>query len=179
MQQKQHNILKYCKQGSLYWLPCLLVATLLAIAGCSSIDCPVQNRVYTVYSLKKANGTADTLKVDTLSICSRRADGRDTILQNRITVVTTFDLDISYINPVDTLHMTLLDTMGNTYRDTIWVEKSNQPHFESVDCQISYFHTILSVKSTHHIIDSLSINNSQVNYDASKEHFHLYLKDRY
>ena len=75
--------------------------------------------------------------------------------------------------------MTLLDTMGNTYRDTIWVEKSNQPHFESVDCQISYFHTILSVKSTHHIIDSLSINNSQVNYDASKEHFHLYLKDRY
>src|SRR5574344_348601 len=115
MQQKQHNIPKYCKQGSLYWLPCLLVATLLAIAGCSSIDCPVQNRVYTVYSLKKANGTADTLKVDTLSICSRRADGRDTILQNRITGVTTFDLDISYINPVDTLHMTLLDTMGNTY----------------------------------------------------------------
>lgn len=175
MQQKVRFSRKRC---GLRLLPGLAVAMLLAAVGCSSIDCPVQNRVYTVYSLKKADGTADTLKTDTLSIVTRRHDGRDTTLQNRLTGVSSFELDISYVNPVDTLLLTLCDTAGYTYRDTVWVEKSNEPHFESVDCQISYFHTILSAQSTHHIIDSLSINNSKVNYDASNEHFHLYLKAR-
>ncbi len=177
MQQKVPMLLPSRGRRGLYLLPGLVAAVLLAAAGCSSIDCPVQNRVYTVYSLKKADGTADTLKTDTLSIVTRRNDGRDTTLQNRLTGVSSFELDISYVNPVDTLLLTLCDTSGNTYRDTVWVEKSNEPHFESVDCQISYFHTILSVRSTHHIIDSLSINNSKVNYDASNEHFHLFLKD--
>lgn len=171
--------LRLLRRPTLLWLPCMLTSCLLAVVGCSSIDCPVQNRVYTVYSLKKADGTTDTLKVDTLTISSRRFNGTDTTLQNRLTGVTSFDLDISQVLPTDTLHFELRDTLGHIYRDTVWVDKSNDPHFESVDCQISYFHHINRVASTHHIIDSVSIHNATVNYEASNEHFHLYLKARY
>lgn len=152
---------------------------LIAIGACTSIDCPVQNRIYTVYNLLKADGTTDTLKVDTLTIKTKRADKSDTTLLNRATGITTFELDISYTLPEDTLYVTLLDTLGHTYRDTIYVKKENYPHFESVDCQAAFFHQLTGIRTTHHIIDSIMINNPNVNYDATNEHFHLYFKARY
>lgn len=152
---------------------------LMAVGACTSIDCPVQNKVYTVYSLKKADGTTDTLKVDTLTITIKRANGTDSILQNSATGITTFDLNISYTQPEDVFYYTLLDTLGNTYHDTVYVKKEDEPHFESVDCQATYFHRLTEVRSTHHIIDSVVINHSTVNYDTTKEHFHIYFKARY
>ena len=150
-----------------------------SLISCSSIDCPVQNKVYTVYNLLKANGTTDTLKVDTLSITTKRADDTDTILLNRAVGITTFDLNISYTQPEDVFYFTLCDTLGNTYRDTVYVQKEDFPHFESVDCQAAYFHQLTGVHSTHYAIDSIVINHPTVNYDATNEHFHVYFKARY
>lgn len=161
----------------------LIVAMLLlsfpSLISCSSIDCPVQNRVYTTYGLLKSDGTTDTLKVDTLSITTKRADDTDTLLLNRAVGITNFELNISYTQPEDVFYFTLLDTLGNTYRDTICVQKENYPHFESVDCQAAYFHHLTDVRSTHHAIDSIVINYPTVNYDETHEHFHVYFKARY
>lgn len=161
----------------------LIVAMLLlsfpSLISCSSIDCPVQNRVYTTYSLLKSDGTTDTLKVDTLSITTKRADDTDTLLLNRAIGITNFELNISYTQPEDVFYFTLLDTLGNTYRDTVCVQKENYPHFESVDCQAAYFHQLTDVRSTHHAIDSIVINYPTVNYDETHEHFHVYFKARY
>lgn len=157
----------------------LFVFTAIVIGACTSIDCPVQNSVYTVYGLLKANGTTDTLKVDTLSVTTLRANQTVDTLLDRITGKSTFDIPISYTQPEDTLFFTLLDTLGNSYRDTVYLKKNNYPHFESVDCQASYFHRLTNVRSTHHIIDSIVINNPTVNYEATSEHFYLYLKARY
>lgn len=161
----------------------LIVAMLLlsfpSLISCSSIDCPVQNRVYTTYGLLKSDGTTDTLKVDTLSITTKRADDTDTLLLNRAVGITNFELNISYTQPEDVFYFTLLDTLGNTYRDTICVQKENYPHFESVDCQAAYFHHLMDVRSTHHAIDSIVINYPTVNYDETHEHFHVYFKARY
>ena len=49
------------------------------------------------------------------------------------------------------------------------------PHFESVDCHATYFHHITELKTTHHGIDSITIQNREVSYDK-REHFFLYLK---
>ena len=152
---------------------------LLGIAACTSIDCPVQNRVYTVYNLQKADGSKDTLTVDTLTITTKRADDTDTTLLNKATGVASFELNISYTQPEDVFYFTLLDTLGNKYQDTIRIKKEDYPHFESVDCQASYFHKLTAVSTTRHIIDSVVINNSTVNYDATNEHFHIYFKARY
>ena len=161
----------------------LIVAMLLlsfpSLISCSSIDCPVQNRVYTTYGLLKSDGTTDTLKVDTLSITTKRADDTDTLLLNRAIGITNFELNISYTQPEDVFYFTLLDTLGNTFRDTICVQKENYPHFESVDCQAAYFHHLTDVRSTHHAIDSIVINYPTVNYDETHEHFHVYFKARY
>jgi len=156
----------------------ILTLTVIMVA-CTSIDCPVQNRVYTLYTLEKANGDDDTLKVDTLFITTERADGTDTLLLNGVTGISSFELPISYTQPEDVFCVTLCDTLGNIYEDTIWVKKDNFPHFESVDCQATYFHQLTGVRYTENIIDSVVIDNSTVNYDASNEHFHIYFKDRY
>ena len=159
----------------------VIILFVAAIAACTSIDCPVQNTVYTVYNLKKADGTTDTLRYDTLWVWSPRVDGTDTLLVNRLcgTNATNFNLPISYTQPEDIICTALLDTLGNLYLDTIRIKKENTPHFESVDCQAAYFHEITAASSTHRIIDTIIINNPFVNYDASTEHFHLYLKARY
>ena len=59
--------------------------------------------------------------------------------------------------------------------DTVWIRKENYPHFESVDCSASFFHTITAVRTTHRFIDTLVVNNPSVTYDSSQAHFHLHL----
>lgn len=156
-------------------LPFLLFAFLLLAVACSSIDCPVENVVATVYKLKKSDGTADTLK-DSLTVISHRSNGSDTAVLSYCVKTTMFQLPIGYTNPEDTLYF-VVKKEGEIYRDTVFVKKDNQPHFESVDCKISFFHTITSVKlATHNAIDSIVINKTAVNYDLSTEHFHIYFK---
>lgn len=48
----------------------------MALAACSSIDCPLNNVVYAKYKLK-----GDVTKLeDYLTVTTKRADGNDTIL---------------------------------------------------------------------------------------------------
>jgi hypothetical protein len=144
-----------------------MVAALLQVA-CSSIECPVQNTVLSVYQL------ADTLH-DTLYISSSRIDGTDTLLWNRGINLTTFKLPMSCQSPTDTL---VFRTTRLPALDTVWVNKMDVPHFESVDCSAAYFHVITSVFCTHVGIDSIVLNHSLVDYDPTNIHFRIYFKDR-
>lgn len=150
----------------------LCLFCLLAMTACTSIDCPFNHTVATTYLLK---GEVDTL-TDTLTITTKRLDGLDTVLLNRSVKTDSFSLPMSYVRAEDVLVFTLTDTTNTVTRDTVWVSKTNRPHFESVDCALSYFHTITGVKSTNHAIDSIIIKNTEVTYDASKGHFHIYFK---
>ena len=174
----RHPISEKVKVGGLRLLPFYLFAFLLILEACTSIDCPVQNLVYTKYALKKADGSTDTLNTDTLWILTRRADGTDTVLLNALcgSKATGFNLQISYTLPEDVFYTVLMDTAGYYYIDTIRVKKENFPHFESVDCQASYFHEITAVSTTHNAFDSITIHHSSVNYDTSNDHFYLYVK---
>ncbi|MBR1548199.1 MAG: alpha amylase [Prevotella sp.] len=128
----------------------------------------------------KADGKPDTLGVDTMWVWTPRADGKDTLLVNRLcgTSATSLELPISYTQPEDVLCLLLADTVGRYWLDSIRIKKENHPHFESVDCQAAFFHTITGVTSTHNIVDSVVIKNPEVTYDASSPHFYLYLKAR-
>lgn len=154
-----------------------ILFVLSLIVACTSIDCPVKNRVYTSYALYQPDGSPDTLGVDTLWVVTRRADGVDSVLVNRLcgSSATGFELPISYMQPEDTFLIILADTAGHYYPDSIFVKKEDYPHFESVDCQASYFHHITSVRCMGNIIDSIVIINPEVNYDETAEHFRIYL----
>jgi len=138
------------------------------LLACSSIDCPMQSRVYTVYEM------ADTLR-DTLNVTTRTVKGKDTLLISDRVNATTLSLQISYTGAVDTF---VFKTRRLPAVDTVWVAKENIPHFESVDCAAAYFHRITSVTCTHQGIDSIVITRSTVDYDASQAHFLIYFKAR-
>lgn len=160
---------------SLRTLP-LMFAAVLLVTACSSIDCPLNSLVYTQYQLLDGAGKADTLK-DTLTISTDRTDGSDSVLLNRSVNTTAFSLPISYAADHDVFFFEIKDTLTKTsVYDTVTVTKTNEPHFESVDCAPSFFHTITAVSHTGHRIDSIVINNPEVNYDTSKKHFRIYFK---
>ncbi len=159
---------------------CLFTA-LVALAACSSIDCPVENTVavrYGVYGTDGIDEVADTLK-DTLWIWTPRANGTDTLLLNRGVGLTAFALPVSYQRPVDTLIFYIADTSHVWTVDTVFLSKTDTPHFESVDCNAHFFHHLTAVRSTHRGIDTVVINQPSVTYDQSQTHLHIHFKDRH
>ena len=147
---------------------------LLVLAGCTSIDCPLNSSVYSYYGLYKADGTADTLN-DTLTIITRQlTPEQDPVLINQDTKVSRLKVAMSYDSPQDVLYFLMHGS--RTYNDTVTVEKTDEMHFESVDCNPSFFHTISHVTHTKHVIDSIVIQNPKVDYDSQREHFRIYFR---
>lgn len=151
------------------------IAVALLVCACSSIDCPIQNTVYTTYKVYNRSEKVDTLR-DTLTVYSKRVEGTDSVFLNKDIKVTDFSLPISYTADADTLFFQFKNVNSIIFNDTVTVSKTNTPHFESVDCSPSFFHTLTGLKYTKNRIDSIAIKNTTVSYDASKEHFHIYLK---
>ena len=158
-----------------------IIFLIVAVVSCVSVDCPVQNKVETLYALKKSTGAVDTMGVDTLTVWTHRIvykeNKKDSTLINRLCgEKTEFSIPVSHTQYEDSI-FTLLKTENgvNEWLDTIVIYKEDYPHFESVDCQATYFHHITDVKTTHHGIDSISIQTREVNYESA-EHFFLYLK---
>ena len=156
----------------------LLLAVLLIVA-CSSVDCPVDSTVTTLYKLLNSDGTELAL-TDTLTIKSARMDGKDTVIYNKGISISEFTLPISYSHPEDVLVFCFDNNNNDSLHvvDTVWIKKDDYPHFESVDCNTTYFHTITGVRYTRNYIDSIVINNPSVSYDSQTVHFYLYPKSR-
>lgn len=145
----------------------------ILLSACSSINCPLNNRIYTKYKLA---GSLTTLQ-DTFSVTTTRSNGSDSLLINLDENIDSFSLPISYRGAEDVFYFKIGSPSKSFTIDTVRVQKLDQPHFESVDCNPSFFHTITGVIHTHYRIDSIVINNAQVTYDVSKSHFLIYFKD--
>ncbi len=154
-------------------IPCL-VFMVLAMVGCTSLDCPLNNTTYTKYRLM---GNITTLK-DTMTISTTKTEGTDSVLINKDVKVDSFILPMSYHQPEDVFYFEIRNQENQVFKDTVTVKKEDFSHFESVDCNPAFFHTITEVKTTHNLIDSIVINNKDVNYDASKAHFYIYFGNR-
>ena len=153
----------------------VLFGLLLALAACSSIDCPLNNRVSTVYKLA---GDVAPLG-DALTISTTKINGNDSVLLNQAVNVDSFLLPVSYNRPEDVLYFQRSNSTGWSVTDTVVVEKQDLPHFESVDCNPSYFHIIKRVRHTRLGIDSIVIHKENVNYDATEPHLLVYFKNFY
>ena len=151
----------------------MLIGT-LSLPSCSSIDCPVQNTVMCSYLVCNAEGVAAELQ-DTLNVFSPRVNGTDTLLLNRSVRTKSFSIPMSFSLAEDTI---VLQVKGENFmtEDTVFVEKTNEPRFESVDCQAVYFHTITRVRAKGTLLEDVIINKASVDYDASTPHLHLLFK---
>ena len=133
-----------------------------ALAACDSIDCTLYNTVSlacSFYSEGQAVKLTDTLTVSAL--------GTDSILVNSLIGASKLELPLSYSQDADTL---VLRIYGEEYdlSDTLWVEKTNTPHFESPDCPTTMFHQIKSERHTSTFIDSVTITRNLVDYDQTE-----------
>ena len=151
------------------WLLFLGVAL---VASCSSIDCPVKNVVATNYDILSSDGLPLEL-LDTLTIYSKTKEDKDTILLNRGIDIVDFSLPISKSHPEDVLYFHFFN-LNYDETDTVWIQKEDYPHFESLECKAEYFHKLTGVRHTKNGIDSLVIKYSNVDYDDTKIHFYLY-----
>ena len=154
------------------------------VVGCSSVDCPVDSTVATLYQIRNSDGT-ELVITDTMTISTFRADdegiilynGRDSIIYNKGVGINQFTLPISYSHPEDVLMFQFgIANTDSVVNDTVWIKKDDYPHFESVDCNTTYFHKLTNVRFTRNYIDSIVINNPSVTYDSQTVHFYLYPK---
>ena len=163
----------------------LFFFVVVCLAGCSSIDCPVQNIVSVQYEICDKTGKALPL-TDSLSVVTMRVDGEyiditkllnsNDVTLNRLIGKSSFSLPISYSHPEDVLFFCFTDT-AKTVVDTVWIKKDDIPHFESVDCNAAFFHEITDVRHSRHYIDSLVLLNKSVTYDQTTVHFRLVPKN--
>ena len=151
----------------------LFFSIVLILSACSTVDCPLNNRVMARYAFKKADGTPDTLR-DSLTVKAIRMEN-DTLLLNSGIDLTAFDIAVSYTRKEDILGFTYKSDDGEISHDTLWIEKENYPHLESVECGPKFFHTITNLKYTRNRIDRIEINKKTVEYESSDEIFHIYL----
>ena len=150
----------------------LLLASLFALVKCSEVDCPLNNVVTVQYGLYYADGTAVTLQ-DTLTVT---AVGTDSILLNQGQNISSFLLPVHYTADKDSIILRFADIEGDEMFDTLCVYHTNEPHFESMDCPLCYFHTITNVTCTTHALEGVELVSDQVNYDT-QENIRLYLRN--
>lgn len=148
-----------------------LLAGALLIVGCSTIDCPLNNRVYSKYKLA---GNVTTLN-SKMSITANLHNGNDSVIINQAEKTDSFELPMSYSMPIDTFYVDIKGS-AQSYRDTIAVTKTDIPHFESVDCSPAIFHKITAINYTQHTIDSIVINQPNVTNNVTKSTFLIYFK---
>lgn len=90
---------------------------------------------------------------------------RDTILVNKLTNGTYFQLPMSYFNDEDTIVMSYSSI---SLSDTIKVRHDSYPHIELPECGAYRFHTLRNVTSTDRNIDKIEISNPKVDYDGNE-----------
>ncbi len=152
----------------------IFIAVVL-FASCSSLDCPMNSHVYANYGFYVDEETPVSLN-GLLSVSVNKIDGNDTTLLNKKSGAHSIQLPMSYTNPVDQLNFMLQLEDGTVLTDVVSVEKTNDPHFESVECGANFFHTLTGISSTNNFIDSVVIKKNKVNYDATQEHVYIYVK---
>ena len=150
----------------------MILAT-VSVVSCTTIDCPVNNLVRTRYQF--TNSAGDSLKLmDTMTVVSANKDG-DTIVLNKGVSISKFHLPISYSHPEDEL-VFYFDGDNLHLADTLWIKKDDIPHFESVDCNATFFHKLTAIRHTHNCLDSVIIVNPSVTNDDQVVHVLIYPK---
>lgn len=156
-----------------------LVGWIVSLCACSNIDCPLDNVVSMQCNLYASETQSTYTLTDELTVTPA---GRDTVLLNKASDITSFLLPLKEGGEQDTLLLHFANTDGASAIDTLFVTHTPQPHFESLDCPTSVFHTITTVRATSHAlsefpltVDSVSLIRSLVNYEDN-ENIRIFLR---
>lgn len=139
----------------------------LAVAGCSSINCPLNNSVAAVWRFTPT--LSGSLTVSTFL----RNDETSTLI-NQQSAADSLSIPLSYTADTDTFDLTLETDDGQTLVDQIRISKTNVQHFESIECSPAVFHQITGVESDGEFVDSVAIINPNVTFSTVGAHIIVY-----
>lgn len=156
-----------------------MVSAFMLVSGCSNIECPLDNIVVMTCGLYSAESHEPLKLQATLDI---KPAGKDTILLNRASDIKDFLLPLRQAAPADTFLLHFSDNAGRIGTDTLFVEHVNMPHYESIECPATVFHTLTRVRWNRQTssqfpltIDSVALVRTAVNYDDI-ENIRIYLR---
>lgn len=181
----------------------LWMALCIGMVGCESNDCMLSSESYCSMSFVNEQGKGvqllDTISVitnlneynksyvyyndtDTItsttpidsllekgyqqSIVTKR---KQYVLLNQKPSAGKLELPLSFTAVRDTFFLRYSARLA----DTIWVEHQNLPYFSSMDCGTVMHYKLTEIASTHHLIDSIQIVNSEVT-NTLKENVKIY-----
>ena len=160
------------RQHLVFHVVIFLCALVGLTTGCSGEDCPINNVV--AGKMRFYNHLGDAASINgTLSISVVRPQG-DSIVLNQLYNASEVNFPLSYTHHTDTL---IFDYNNGAVYDTLYVGHTNTPTLVSVACGTAMFHSITSVSSTHHIIDTLIVKSTEVNYDERENIQVIYRTD--
>lgn len=148
-----------------------VVLAVLMMSACDTADCTLYNKV--TMGMTFWDGTGEKMMIK--SFYSITTAGIDSVLVNKDRNRQGVDLPLSYWAELDSffLHVWMEDDVATV--DTIVVEKSNRPHFESPDCPTRMFHDILGIRHSKQMLDSVRVVKSAVEF-GQLENVRLYFR---
>lgn len=148
----------------------LWLAVLGSMTACSNIECPLDNQVEMTLAFYDVQTEQTTTISDTLTVYGLKK-GTEQLYFNRGTGIKSLKLSLNPAAQCDTL-LLRFSNPTHYYVDTLVVNHTPLPHFESLDCPAAVFHTLRSVRWVGHAltlyplsVDSVAISNSNVHYE--------------
>ena len=153
-----------------YYVAALCMTLCLGCDG--GYDCALDNIAYNrikFYSIDEHGAETEYSFPDALTV-SIMINGDESIAVNHITNAEGLTLPMSYTSDCDTIILKFLDR----YNDTLYIHHKNTPIYQSMECGVIMHHTITGSAHTVNFIDSMAINNANVNFD-NNENIKLYI----
>ncbi len=148
------------------------ITSLFFFCSCENgYDCSLENVAYNRIAFYDINdyGTESKYQFPEVLTVSLMVNGSDSIVVNHIQNADILQLPMSYTNECDTV----IFNYGQEITDTIYVRHKNIPFYISMECGTVMYHRIEEVTHTNNLIDSIAIEERNVNFDYN-ENIKLY-----
>lgn len=142
------------------------IATLLlvAVTSCDNgYDCTLNNTSYNNIGFYSAETKSKYAYPDALNV-SLMVNGKDSIMIYHITSAEGVSLPMSYTHDTDTV----VFHYESGHCDSLYIEHSNEPYYQSMECGTLMFHKIEDVRYTDVWIESVAIQNKNVNFKGNE-----------
>jgi hypothetical protein len=144
----------------------IFLCTILC-SGCDSgYDCSLNNITYnriSFYTTDEYGIESEYAMPETLTV-SMMINGRDSIVVNHIQGAKEVSLPVSYAKECDTV----IFSYEGRATDTLYVQHTNIPIYQSMECGVIMHHTLTGLRSTGSLIDSTAITDANVNFENNE-----------
>ena len=144
-----------------------MLATICSMTGCEGgYECSLNNVAYNRIGFYTVNesGVSEQYALPEILTVKMMINGRDSIVVNHIQGATGLSLPVSYAKECDTV----IFNYEEKTTDTLYVQHTNIPIYQSMECGVIMNHTLMGLRNTESLIDSTVITDVNVNFENNE-----------